>query len=87
MRKPRSPSHYQFLVGTRNGRYWRVDHGLLHRVAGPAIELEDGIKEWWLSGGRVAWQAGDVLEPWRLFYSPTGCRYDIGLFPGYGSNP
>ena len=29
---------------------WRTDDGKLHRTDGPAIELEDGTKEWLVHG-------------------------------------
>lgn len=34
-------------------RAWTDEHGLLHRDDGPAVEYDDGDKEWWLHGDLV----------------------------------
>jgi len=31
---------------------WRTKKGKLHRVGGPAVEFDNGSKEWWLNGKR-----------------------------------
>jgi hypothetical protein len=31
-------------------KFWRNDSGELHREDGPAIEWDDGSKEWWVNG-------------------------------------
>ena len=33
-------------------KYWENDKGESHRIDGPAIELYDGYKSWWINGGR-----------------------------------
>ena len=38
---------------SKNGRKkWRDEKGALHREEGPAVEGEDGFKQWWLHGVR-----------------------------------
>ena len=80
----RRPHSYTRHEEVRHGRYWRsspLEPGvLLHRTSGPAIELADGTKEWWLEGECRAWQSGTALPP---ACSLTGCRSDIADFPRY----
>ena len=37
-------------------RYW-AKYGKYHREDGPAIEYENGRKEWWFEGQKIATQA------------------------------
>lgn len=78
----RRPDSYVRHDEVRHGRYWRVKPGFLHRRSGPAIELANGMKEWWLMGDCAAWQGGSAVELGGS-HSNTGCRSDIAKFPGY----
>jgi len=69
------------------GRCWFSRDGY-HRICGPAIERDDGDKEWWLDGSRKVWQSGrgimiDAKQPGlSIIYAPYSWPC-IELFPGY----
>lgn len=54
------PTHC-YLPG-RAWRNWLGKHGelVLHRVDGPAVENDDGRKEWWVRGKYVAYEYDGV---------------------------
>ena len=35
-----------------NHKYWKLPNGDFHREDGPAIEYNNGDKDWWLNGKR-----------------------------------
>lgn len=41
---------YTVEVDDDGNRFWYNDQVQLHRTDGPAIELADGSREWWLNG-------------------------------------
>lgn len=60
----RRPTSYTRHEEVRHGRYWRVAKpgirsGLLHRSGGPAIELANGEKQWWIDGKHITSEKGD----------------------------
>lgn len=56
------------------GRYWNSKR-CLHRLAGPAVELANGSKYWWLKGNHKLSEQGDI---------PSGICNGTLDFPGYG---
>jgi hypothetical protein len=62
-----------------DGRYWRDSGCFIHRLCGPAVELDNGHKEWWLKGKCIAWQPSHVLPP-HTPYTYMGARSDLLLF-------
>lgn len=60
-------------LGVLRYRQWRDEDGFLHREDGPAIEMDNGFKEWWVHGHIVAYAAvsnerrivGRIEEPRR----------------------
>ena len=59
-------------------REWRLPSGALHRVAGPAVERSDGLKEWWLDGQFSLRENGTFQ---RHSILPKGLKW---AFKGYG---
>ena len=52
---------------------WRNERGYLHRLDGPAIERNNGMKEWWIYGERHR-DNGPAIE----FKNGTKCWYQNG---------
>lgn len=84
MRRPERMDRERF--SNPSGRAWTLKsvHGcdLRHRRSGPAIELDDGAKEWCLYGRRHFWQTASG------FYLSGGGSAGEGYtgmstFPGY----
>ena len=40
---------------------WRDEHGLLHRIGGPALEYSDGTR-WWFKHGKLHRIDGPAVE-------------------------
>ena len=40
------------IIDSYGTKRWYLNDKL-HRIDGPAVEYEDGSKEWWINGGRV----------------------------------
>jgi hypothetical protein len=71
--KMRKPTHFMSC------REWRNKIGLLHRLAGPAIESTSGAKYWWLKGRYVSRDSGEQPSLTEVFlYLPPAKD-----FPGY----
>lgn len=48
----------------KNGtKEWRLWNGKLHRIGGPALEYEDGTKEWYLNGLRHRTDGPALVRP------------------------
>jgi len=62
--KMRKPTHFMSC------REWRNKIGLLHRLAGPAIESTSGAKYWW-------WNNRLICRDLELLFSQAS------IFPGY----
>jgi hypothetical protein len=58
-RTPSHPVHRTDPYSPSSQREWRTDDGILNRVAGPAIEFDNGTKYWWTMGKFKAWQLGN----------------------------
>ena len=41
---------YDVFIGFGTKRYYKKGTNIFHRTDGPAIELPDGTKQWWLDG-------------------------------------
>ena len=41
---------YKITMSKDGTKYWRLLNGKVHREDGPAVEWENGTKEWWLNG-------------------------------------
>lgn len=79
------PLSYMGHEEVRHGRYWRAKPGILHRLSGPAIELADGDKEWWINGALRAWQTGRNRATFDVpFVLGTTAGRDVSVLPGYG---
>jgi hypothetical protein len=64
-------------------RIWFFSHSLYHRTGGPAIEMSDGRKEWYIMGEEKAWQPVNAIPPLSE-YDEVKCSSDLENFPGYG---
>lgn len=59
------------LVIYKNGdRFWKNEKGQLHRIGGPAIEWNDGTKEWYINGNlhRVDGPAIEISNGYREWF-------------------
>ena len=45
---------YKVIVETDKSRFWYNDKDQFHRLDGPAIEDDDGDKEWWVEGKQMS---------------------------------
>lgn len=61
------------LIEENGHKYWRLDHpfGVYHREDGPAIELSDGTKYWYINGelhreNGPAIERADGYTTWHL---------------------
>jgi len=41
------------VVTQHGARFW-YNHGLQHRKGGPAVEMTNGDREWWVNGRRIS---------------------------------
>jgi hypothetical protein len=59
------------IIVDADGKYWSLNDKF-HREDGPAIEWNDGEKEWWFNGQEVSWQQvfhnakGDLEKECRI---------------------
>ena len=44
---------------------WRNESGRLHREDGPAIEHQEGTREWWINGNRISFH---IYDGWQLVH-------------------
>jgi hypothetical protein len=88
MNKPRretgmnKPNRTMGSDGLLFSRIWFSSRSGYHRHNGPAFEMSDGRKEWYVMGEFSAWQPVNSLPP-LTDYDMDGSALAIEKFPGY----
>ena len=72
------PSEFTGIVYNDGGDFicW-LNNGELHRTDGPAKELENSRKEWWINGKKYDFIRLTTLEKKNIFLGTEKGRYDL----------